>query len=815
MASSSARPSAEAEAGSLTEWLRRRTDEQLGELLRLRPDLALPAPSDLAMLASRLSVRTSVQRAVDTLDAFTLAVLEALVLADDGVSPLSAADAHALLGDVPEADVTNAVDVLRRHGLVWGDQRLHLVATVREAVGPYPAGLGRPAAELLKSVSDVSLAAVLRALGQPPATQPQAGAAVAAVLADPARVAELIAVCDPAERDVLTRLAAGPPKGTVRNALLPASWPTGEEIPPPHRLLMRGLLVPIDAQTVELPREVALALRDQPLGRVAVAPPAVEIVEHTPAELDHMGTTAVLDAVRLVDALAGSWTAHPPAMLRSGGVGVRDLRRTARDLGVDETSAAVIIETAHAAGLIAPTTGIDPMYLPTGEYDEWHARPTAARWMDLATAWLAMNRQPNLVGHRGDRDRLITVLGPDAERGTVAAQRARVLESLLALPPGASPARRADVLARLAWQAPRRAAAQRALAEAVLVEADLLGVTAAGGLTGYSRTLLDGSRAAAQQALANALPAPVDYFLVQPDLTVVVPGPPTAELADELALAAELESTGGASVYRITEASIRRALDAGRTATDLAALVSQRSRTPVPQALSYLIDDVARRHGVLRAGTAGAYLRCDDEALLARVAGDRQLDALHLRRLAPTVVIAAVPVAALLEALRQAGYAPAAESPDGAVVTLDAAPPRATARPSVRVIRPRAALETTAQTAELVRRIRSGDTLTELSHRVQPIAQQVPGVTSATTMALLRQAIREGRRVLLGSAEPDGTASRHTILPISLAGGFVRGHEAQTQRLQSFPLHRLTAVSIVADDFDDPDADERNQDDPA
>jgi hypothetical protein len=61
--------------------------------------------------------------------------------------------------------------------------------------------------------------------------------------------------------------------------------------------------------------------------------------------------------------------------------------------------------------------------------------------------------------------------------------------------------------------------------------------------------------------------------------------------------------------------------------------------------------------------------------------------------------------------------------------------------------------------------------------------------------------------VLLGHADPDGTSSRHTILPISLAGGFVRGHESSTQRLQSFPLHRLTAVSILADDGDDEDRD--------
>jgi predicted DNA-binding transcriptional regulator YafY len=164
-------------------------------------------------------------------------------------------------------------------------------------------------------------------------------------------------------------------------------------------------------------------------------------------------------------------------------------------------------------------------------------------------------------------------------------------------------------------------------------------------------------------------------------------------------------------------------------------------------------------------------------------------------------------VARLLEGLRQAGYAPAAEAPDGAVITVGADAPRATARQSVRVIRPRTSTESGAHLAELVRRIRSGDALTELSHRIQPIAQQVPGVTSATTMALLRQAIREGRRVLLGSAEPDGTASRHTILPISLAGGFVRGHESDTQRLQSFPLHRLTAVSIIADDNADLDDD--------
>jgi hypothetical protein len=803
--------------GSLTEWLRQRTDEQLAQLLRRRPDLALPAPADLAMLASRLGVRTSVQRAVDGLDAFSLRVLEALVVAGGGESPVSLDSAVPLLGDLAAEDLDRALDTLQELGLVWAAtgtaEPLHLVTTVREAIGTYPAGLGRPAAVLLRHVSDVQLAPVLRSLGLPPAAQPRAGAAIAEVLGDPERVRALVAQSDPAEREVLERLAAGPPVGSVRNAQLPAAWPSSEQMPPPHRLMTRGLLVPLDAQTVELPREVAFAVRPVPLGAVSPAPPASDVVTHAPAELDRMGTTAVLGLLRYVDALAESWSATPPAMLRSGGVGVRDFRRTARELGTDEPTAALVIETAHAAGLIAASTGIEPVYLPTTEFDAWHGREPAQRWADLASAWLAMNRQPSLVSQRGERDRLITVLGPDAERGTMPALRMRVLEVLTALPAGSAPVQRSGVLARLAWEAPRRATSQRPLAEAVLAEADLLGVTAAGGLTGYSRTLLDGSRAAAQQVLAGALPEPVDHFLVQPDLTLIVPGPPTAELAEELALAADLESTGGASVYRITEASVRRALDAGRSGTDLAALVSERSRTPVPQALSYLIEDVSRRHGVLRAGAASAYLRCDDEALLSRVLAERDVASLQLRRLAPTVVIATAPVAKVLEVLRQAGYAPAAEAPDGAIITLGTEAPRATSRPAVRVIRPRSSLESAAALNELVRRIRSGDTLTELSHRVQPIVQQVPGVTSATTMALLRQAIREGRRVLLGHADPDGTASRHTILPISLAGGFVRGHESATKRLQSFALHRLTAVSIVADDPDDADSDYAGSDD--
>src|SRR5262249_32599775 len=147
-------------------------------------------------------------------------------------------------------------------------------------------------------------------------------------------------------------------------------------------------------------------------------------------------------------------------------------------------------------------------------------------------------------------------------------------------------------------------------------EATTLGVLGLGALSRAGRALLCEGPGAAAAALLTALPQPVDHVLVQADRTVVALGPLEPGLAKEIGLVADVESAGGATVYRITEDTVRRAMDAGRTAADLHELFRTRSKTPVPQSLSYLIDDVGRRHGRLRGGTATAFLRCDDEGLL-------------------------------------------------------------------------------------------------------------------------------------------------------------------------------------------------------
>lgn len=752
-------------------------------------------------------MRTSINRALDALDAFTLRVLEIIALLP---SPVGRTELEGWFDDQAESqaprpsahrelrsasDVERAVDRLRDLALVWGpDQALHPVGAVREVLGPYPAGLGRTLSELYRTVNDLALAALLRRFGLAAERQPRSGAAVVEYLASNARA--LVEECSDAERAILRRLADGPPIGTVREADSPV-----------RGLLERGLLVPIDARTVELPREIALALRDTPAGPIQANPPALELIDRGAAVIDGTATTAVLETVRLTELLLHAIAEEPISQLRSGGVGVRDLRRLAKILDQPEAVLAQLLEVTAEAGLLANSSVIDPTFLPTTEFDAWLDSDTAHRWVRLAAAWLSMTRQPSLVGQRDDRDKTIAPLSADVERHSAPGLRRQLLRVLADLPPGTSPQSDSDVLAQLAWQAPRRAAAHRQAAAAVLVEAAGLGLTGYGAITSYGRALLDGLETGAPRAEANAadllnvaLPAAVDEFLLQPDLTVVVPGPPAPSLQRELGLTADLESSGGASVYRISPGSLRRALDAGRTGDELLRFFADGSRTPMPQALEYLVRDAATQHGRLRVGAATSYLRCDDTVLLDRVLTEPTLAPLGLQRIAPTVLVSSSGLASLLERLRAHGYAPAAESADGSVLTLATEAPRLAVRPQSRTSRVRSTTVSDEQLAEVVHRLRSAEKLSAaISNATTRVSQDIPGVTSASILEILRTAVREDLTIAIGYVDDTGIPSQRTLSPISVGGGVVRGYDPADTRLRSYPLQRITTVSLLED----------------
>jgi hypothetical protein len=177
------------------------------------------------------------------------------------------------------------------------------------------------------------------------------------------------------------------------------------------------------------------------------------------------------------------------------------------------------------------------------------------------------------------------------------------------------------------------------------------------------------------------LPASVRTAMFQADLTAVVPGVPAATLAALLDGAADLESRGGATTWRFTQASVRRALDSG---LDPHALIAELRAVAVggalPQPLEYLVGDVARRHGAIRVREVKCVLHATDPAMIAEVVGARALAALQLTALAPTVVASAAPAEETLVALRAAGYAPVGESADGSTRIERVTPHRAPGR---------------------------------------------------------------------------------------------------------------------------------------
>ncbi|WP_226359433.1 helicase-associated domain-containing protein [Pseudonocardia sp. ICBG601] len=288
----------------------------------------------------------------------------------------------------------------------------------------------------------------------------------------------------------------------------------------------------------------------------------------------------------------------------------------------------------------------------------------------------------------------------------------------------------------------------------------------------------------------------MEEILLQADLTAVAPGRLSADLAHELAILAEVESAGGATVYRFTERSLRRALDTGRTADDVRAILEARSRTPVPQTLTYLVDDVARRHGRLRGGAVSCFLRSDDEVLLSEVLAHSAAEELGLRRIAPTVMVSSLPLAEVLDGLRAAGFSPAAEDAGGAVVDLG---------PKGRRTEPRLRRGTrdagrvvdrspTNRAEELVERLRAGDRLAGVRDSVAG-RRELTGATG--NLASLQEAVREGRTVWIGYVDAHGVAGDRVLAPVSVGGGYVEGRDALDGELRRIQLHRITSIAPV------------------
>ncbi|MFC4603480.1 helicase-associated domain-containing protein [Rhodococcus kronopolitis] len=747
---------------TLASWLTARTDSELADLLRLRPDLAVPPPANLTVLAARTEQRASVLRAADDLTVLELTVigfLSDLGGRERGVT--RAALTEAVAGRAPVRAVDKALKVLRERALVWGTKTLRVTPAAQDAV---TWRIDAPRDGLTAAQIETALAEVTDV-----------------------------------ERRLLTTLATSSPIGRTRDAA-----PGTDPERPVQRLLARRLLNWLDEQTVELPHQVGQALRGETvIDPTALIPPPIHTTALKVADVNAAAGGEVLELVRHCEDLIAALGEQPATTLKAGGLGVRETKRLAKAVGVDEPRVTLLLEILAGAGLIgsgtpeplpAADTG-DDYWAPTGAADSWTGTATAQRWHLLAQTWLDLPRRPWLIGMRDEHDKPIAALSEEV-RATSAPRDRRFVLGLLAELGSGHGASATEVVATVAWRRPRWSARLRADAvRHVLAEAAAVGLVGRDALSSAGRSLLhDAPAESAIAEITASLPAPIDYVLVQADLTVVAPGPLTPELREQVSLVADLESAGTATTYRISEASVRRALDAGLGASQLHTLFATRSRTAVPQSLTYLIDDVARRHGQLRAGMASSFLRCEDPALLAEVLASPVAESLALRALAPTVAVSQAPLAEVLDQLRAAGFAPAGEDAAGAVVDLrsrGARVLRRRPRPAPRM----PAVPTPEQLDTLVRQLRAGERAAT-APRGDAVLADGSRASSAATMALLQLAVRTSRSVSIGYVDAQGTASERIVEPVSVGGGQLDAFDSAEGAVRRFTLHRITSVSL-------------------
>lgn len=653
--------------------------------------------------------------------------------------PCSAEDVRDLLGADAEP-IGQAIERLRALALLWGaDPQLHLVRQARSPFEPYPAGLAP--------------------VSPTPLTPDQLDRALDAAGAD--------------VTSLLHRLSSGNPTGAVRQA--DRSITLTAQSSAVERALAASLIRPLDANTVIVPREVALRLRgDAPLGRPLArpSPPKLGTDAKPQRVVDNGALGAALTICHDIELACEIIDRRRPQLLRDGGLSAREA--TVLGKAIDpgsggDLAAALAVETAAAAGLLGRQ---GPILTPTPGYDDWLSTNLASRWFQAARGWLLTGRWPSAsLGHGGH------LLGAEAELPIADELRGLIVDTLADLPAGTR-VEAAQITALIGWHRPAWAVRVElgALIEDFIGEASALGVLSLGCVTSLTSAVL---RPELSKPTAKLFPEPVERIIIQADLTAVAPGPLEPSVARCLRQLAEQESRGGGGVFRFTEKSLRRAFDVGWNAQTLQAWLAEHSSTGVPQPLLYLIADLARRHGQIRVGPAGAVINCDDPAQVASLLAHPAAVALSLHAVGEGIVVSPADPDEVVTVLRDIGLSPTATDSSGQTLTTPA-PHRAAHPLSGRRNPPPPAVD---QVAALIVRAEA-----ERAHLA---------AATETTLATLSRAADAAARVLIDYVSNDGTRSRQQFVPLFVGSGMVRLVDRDRGRTLTVPLSRITSARLA------------------
>lgn len=128
--------------------------------------------------------------------------------------------------------------------------------------------------------------------------------------------------------------------------------------------------------------------------------------------------------------------------------------------------------------------------------------------------------------------------------------------------------------------------------------------------------------------------AAAGHIVVNPDFEVVLfPGPRSHELVYRLDRFADREKSDNLVHYRITPASLHRALSEGVTLDEILQLLRDLSRTPLPQNVEYSLESWARSDGMVTFEASSSLLTCESAEILDRIARHPELGRIGLDRI--------------------------------------------------------------------------------------------------------------------------------------------------------------------------------------
>lgn len=468
------------------------------------------------------------------------------------------------------------------------------------------------------------------------------------------------------------------------------------------------------------------------------------IVEHgiDTALLDRRAAETATRTISAVSGLLSTLATQPARELAKGGLSLPDTKRIAERARIELLD----VERVHRLATLAGLSLCDGRtWYAAAESTEWLNSSLAQRWVRLATAlWIA------------------------------APVELREAAALLASEAPRAETTRSRWVELLHWQYPALEHPTE-MVTAFLISAEPLGLTVSSELSSIGRGLA--ANEAPELLFERAerfLPPETSQLYVQPDCSIVVPGPPTPEMDRMLRSFADCEQVDLASTYRVSAASINRALAEGSSLAEFRSFLTDVSLTGVPQPVEFLLTQAAEQFGRVRVRTYDeppiqTAVRSLDPHLIEVLLVDQSVQALAFQRRGDELVSRADVTNTLLS-LDAARYPAALENEHGDIVPMR---PHLAGAPD-----PRAAGDPVEAMWQRVRAQRSGrdDAGAWLSRQIEI-------------------AVKARARLLVEVQLPGGGSTEYLLEPTGIAGNRLRARDRRADIERTLPLSSIITVT--------------------